>query len=124
VVGLLDDADRRAELGAASRRRAERELDWRPQAHAYVGVYDELLDFASAGPFPDGWPATDRRKSTAAAGTLVDRWGNRMVDLRDDRVLPAFATNRKVPTDQKVQHDQGSAFGVAGNTGGRPAIGR
>jgi glycosyltransferase involved in cell wall biosynthesis len=102
VIKLLDDADRRAELGSASRRRAERELDWRPQAHAYIGVYDELLDFSSAGPFPEGWPATDRRKSTAAAGTLVDRWGNRTVDLRDDGVLRAFAANRKVPSDQKV----------------------
>ncbi len=42
LVELLDDPDRRAELGAAGRLRAERDLDWRPQASAYVSVFDGL----------------------------------------------------------------------------------
>jgi glycosyltransferase involved in cell wall biosynthesis len=45
LVGLLDDPARRQSLGAAGRARAEQVLDWRPQAQAYVGVYDELFGF-------------------------------------------------------------------------------
>jgi glycosyltransferase involved in cell wall biosynthesis len=48
LVTLLDDADRRAELGAAGRRRAVRELDWRPQAQAYVSVFDGLFGLRRA----------------------------------------------------------------------------
>ncbi|WP_233158247.1 glycosyltransferase family 4 protein [Actinokineospora bangkokensis] len=94
VVALADDPDRRAELGFTGRRRCEQVLDWRPQAQAYVHVFDELLGFASAGPFPDGWPATDRRARRGDAGHPVDQWGNRLVDLRDDRALRAFAAAR------------------------------
>jgi glycosyltransferase involved in cell wall biosynthesis len=43
VVDLLDDPERREKLGKAGRTRAEQELDWRPQAEAYVGVYDEFF---------------------------------------------------------------------------------
>jgi glycosyltransferase involved in cell wall biosynthesis len=42
LVELLDDPERRAELGAAGRLRAVRDLDWRPQARAYVSVFDGL----------------------------------------------------------------------------------
>ncbi|WP_424183334.1 glycosyltransferase family 4 protein [Actinokineospora sp. G85] len=88
VVALADDPDRRGELGAAGRRRAEQVLDWRPQAQAYVGVYDSLLEFASRGPFPDGWPRE------GGEDELTDQWGNRMVDLRDEQALRAFASAR------------------------------
>jgi glycosyltransferase involved in cell wall biosynthesis len=43
VVTLLDDPERCARLGRAGRARAEQVLDWRPQAEAYVGVYDSLF---------------------------------------------------------------------------------
>jgi len=43
VVTLLDDPERRTRLGQAGRERAERVLDWRPQAEAYVDVYDDLF---------------------------------------------------------------------------------
>jgi glycosyltransferase involved in cell wall biosynthesis len=43
LIALLDDAERRAELGDAGRRRAVRDLDWRPQAQAYVSVFDGLF---------------------------------------------------------------------------------
>ena len=43
LVELLDDPDRMAELGVAGRQRAEQVLDWRPQAEAYVSVYDGLF---------------------------------------------------------------------------------
>ena len=45
VVTLLDDPERRTELGEAGRERCERVLDWRPQAEAYVGVYDNLFGY-------------------------------------------------------------------------------
>ncbi|SDI65394.1 Glycosyltransferase involved in cell wall bisynthesis [Actinokineospora alba] len=99
VVALADDPERRAELGTAGRRRAEQVLDWRPQALAYIGVYDDLLGFASRGPFPQGWPATDRR-SGPADGNLQDQWGNPLVDLRDDKALRAFAAARRMTTPQ------------------------
>jgi glycosyltransferase involved in cell wall biosynthesis len=50
LVGLLDDPQRRAELGKAGRVRAERELDWAPQSRAYLSVYEDL----TGGPYPDG----------------------------------------------------------------------
>jgi glycosyltransferase involved in cell wall biosynthesis len=43
LVELLDDPQRRQLLGERGRLRAERELDWAPQARAYVSVYQELL---------------------------------------------------------------------------------
>ncbi|MCE7005519.1 glycosyltransferase family 4 protein [Kibdelosporangium philippinense] len=43
VIDLLDDPTRRKELGTAGRTRAEEVLDWRPQAQAYVGVYESLF---------------------------------------------------------------------------------
>jgi glycosyltransferase involved in cell wall biosynthesis len=86
LVDLLDDSEKRASLGVSGRRRCERELDWRPQAENYIGVYDGLLGFSSKGPFPDGPPSLD--------GELVDKWGNRMIDLRDEEALRAFAAER------------------------------
>jgi glycosyltransferase involved in cell wall biosynthesis len=43
VVDLLDDPEHRELLGKAGRARAEQVLDWRPQADAYVGVFDGLF---------------------------------------------------------------------------------
>ncbi|HEY0808043.1 MAG TPA: glycosyltransferase family 4 protein [Pseudonocardiaceae bacterium] len=48
LVALLDDPQRRAELGAEGRQRAVRELDWRPQSQAYVSVFDGLFGLARA----------------------------------------------------------------------------
>ncbi|WP_242666406.1 MULTISPECIES: glycosyltransferase family 4 protein [Parafrankia] len=57
VCELLDDADRRSELGERGRRRAVEVLDWAAQARAYVSVYDRLhgitrSDGTSAAPAP------------------------------------------------------------------------
>ena len=58
LVALLDDPDRRAELGAAGRLRAERDLDWRPQARAYVSVFDGLFGLRGAeAPHTEADPA-------------------------------------------------------------------
>lgn len=42
IERLIDDAELRRELGRAARERVSTVLDWRPQAEAYVGVYDRL----------------------------------------------------------------------------------
>ncbi|HEX5117385.1 MAG TPA: glycosyltransferase family 4 protein [Pseudonocardiaceae bacterium] len=58
LVELLDDPDRRAELGAAGRLRAERDLDWRPQARAYVSVFDGIFGLRRTGvPHTEADPA-------------------------------------------------------------------
>jgi glycosyltransferase involved in cell wall biosynthesis len=49
LVGLLDDPELRADLGAAGRERAVRDLDWRPQARTYVSVFDGLFGLRRAG---------------------------------------------------------------------------
>ena len=43
MAELLDDPDRRAEMGRAGRARIETELAWAIQARAYVGVFDQLM---------------------------------------------------------------------------------
>ena len=49
LVELLDDPQRRTELGAAGRERAVRDLDWRPQARTYVSVFDGMFGLRRAG---------------------------------------------------------------------------
>ncbi|GAB3911506.1 glycosyltransferase family 4 protein [Kibdelosporangium lantanae] len=63
VVALLDDPERRAELGDAGRERCEQVLDWRPQAEAYVGVYDDLFGYEPA-PAPRSTVVRAPRRST------------------------------------------------------------
>ncbi|MCU1429538.1 MAG: glycosyl transferase group 1 [Actinomycetia bacterium] len=46
VVALLDDPDRRAEMGGRGREKLVRELAWEHQADAYVHVYDRVYDRA------------------------------------------------------------------------------
>jgi glycosyltransferase involved in cell wall biosynthesis len=42
IAALLDDPDRRADMGRAGRRRVEEALAWTLQAPTYVGVFDQL----------------------------------------------------------------------------------
>ena len=44
IVALLDDEDRRSEMGKFGRLKLERELAWEHQAETYVGVYDRVFD--------------------------------------------------------------------------------
>jgi glycosyltransferase involved in cell wall biosynthesis len=60
LIGLLDDPARRQSLGSAGRARAEQVLDWRPQAQAYVGVYDDLFGFEPEPVVPPSRPAVIR----------------------------------------------------------------
>ncbi|WP_214365502.1 glycosyltransferase family 4 protein [Pseudonocardia sp. H11422] len=87
LVTLIDDADRRADLGARGRRRAERELDWAQQARVYVGVYDELLG-VEPGQVDD-----DRPVQPADASPAND---SIHLDLDDDAALRRFAASRAI----------------------------
>jgi len=42
IVGLIDDEDRRAELGKIGRVRVEEELAWSHQERAYISVYERM----------------------------------------------------------------------------------
>ena len=86
VERLLDDPDLRVELGLRARHRVASELDWRPQARAYIGVYDELLG-GSGTAGADDTPFTE-----PPAG--VDKAGRPYVDLRDDAELRHFIASR------------------------------
>jgi glycosyltransferase involved in cell wall biosynthesis len=77
VVALVDDEERRAELGARGRRRAEQELDWRAQARVYVSVYDGLL-------------GVDRPEDPAGPEAAAD--------VLDEPVLRHFAGTRTIQT--------------------------
>ena len=47
VERLLDDPELRLAMARRARARVAQELDWRPQAEAYVGVFDELTGGAA-----------------------------------------------------------------------------
>jgi glycosyltransferase involved in cell wall biosynthesis len=47
IVDLVDDDDRRADLGKLGRTRVEEELAWSHQECAYVGVYERLTNRAA-----------------------------------------------------------------------------
>jgi glycosyltransferase involved in cell wall biosynthesis len=81
VVDLLDDDDRRADLGSRARRRAERELDWTAQSQVYVSVYDGL--FEMPGP----------RAPRDAAGDAISA-ASSVIDVTDDESLRRFAAHR------------------------------
>jgi len=84
VESLIDDPVRRASLGVAARARVCRELDWRPQAEAYVRVFDELTGHhrpVPAVPVRTSLPSFDPR-------------GRRFVDTRDAAELRRFVIAR------------------------------
>ncbi|HEY0871324.1 MAG TPA: glycosyltransferase family 4 protein [Acidothermaceae bacterium] len=97
---LLDDDDRRAEMAVQARLRAAAELDWRPQAIAYVGVYDQLLGYSGDGRRKsDAWPAVERRSDDVAPH---DRDGKPLVDLRGGADLQHFVRNRRIPDEPEA----------------------
>jgi glycosyltransferase involved in cell wall biosynthesis len=87
VERLIDDPDLRVHLGERGRRRVADVLDWRPQADAYVGVFDDLTGFSRPGPaVPD---------DGVAAGS--DRQGRRYVDLDDPGEAGRYLLERRAP---------------------------
>lgn len=77
VLALLDDEEKRVELGVAARERAVQIMDWRPQAQTYVRVYDALLQHA---PRDDRWPHLPQ----------PDESGPQQVDLEDEDEFRRF----------------------------------
>lgn len=95
VEQLLDDADARVAMGLAARERVVEHLDWRPQARAYVGVYDRLL-LGAAAPDRDARPAGDDQPGTAH-DHLLDDLGRPYVPLTDPVALAEFVRTRRAP---------------------------
>ncbi len=85
IAELLDAPDLRERMALEGRRRAEAELDWRPQRRAYVSVYDRLTGFASVPEAPEP-PAP-----------AEDRWGRPVLDTTDEQALRSFARTRRLP---------------------------
>jgi glycosyltransferase involved in cell wall biosynthesis len=94
VAALLDDPGRRRAMGVAARTRCVRELDWQPQAEAYVGVFDDLLGRPAAERRrPPVWPAVDRRRP-GSPGRPPTVNGREAVDLRDPESLARYVLSR------------------------------
>jgi glycosyltransferase involved in cell wall biosynthesis len=93
VEHLLDDDEARVAMGLAARTRVVSELDWRPQARAYVGVYDRLL----LGP-----DAPDRSQHADDTGPqpTTDDAGRSYVPLDDPAALAEFVRARRAPSAQ------------------------
>lgn len=87
VEKLIDDPALRVELGRKARARVSSELDWRPQAEAYVGVFDEVSGFSRPGP---AVPEDGRTP-------LNDAQGRPYVDLDDDAEFSRFLRERRAP---------------------------
>ncbi|AWB96303.1 glycosyltransferase WbuB [Agromyces badenianii] len=87
VERLIDDPALRTGLGRRARERVATLLDWRPQAEAYVTVYDELSGFSRPGPaVPAG-----------ASQPGSDPQGRRYVDLDDPAEFDRYLVERSAP---------------------------
>lgn len=86
VEHLIENPTLRAALGRRARARAVAELDWRPQAEAYVGVFDGLAAFNK--------PLT---AVPPAENTLSDQLGRRRVDLEDIDEFTRYLIERSAP---------------------------
>ncbi|MCR2808948.1 MULTISPECIES: glycosyltransferase family 4 protein [unclassified Microbacterium] len=84
VERLIDDPGLRARLGRAARHRATELMDWRPQAEAYVAVYDRITGHHLETP---AVPET-------ISDRLFDAQGRRYVDLDDAQVFDAYLLAR------------------------------
>jgi len=87
VERLIDDPDLRAELGQKARERVSTQLDWRPQAEAYVSVFDEVSGFNQSGPaVPDD--GTDAE---------TDEQGRTYVELNNSDEFARYLRERRAP---------------------------
>ena len=98
VERLIDDPARRVGLGRAARSRVAEVLDWRPQAEAYVGVYDALTGHHQPG------PAVPMSGSVATS----DAQGRAYVDLDNPVEFENYIISRKNAAPVPV-----SAAGIA-----------
>ncbi|MGV8911586.1 MAG: glycosyltransferase family 4 protein [Rhodoglobus sp.] len=87
VERLIDEPALRVELGKKARERVSTQLDWRPQAEAYVGVFDEVSGFTQPGP---AVPDNGTRPET-------DAQGRRYVNLDDSEEFARYLRERRAP---------------------------
>ena len=83
VETLLDDHELRVRMAHGARERVSEELDWRPQAKAYLGVYAEL-----AGRAPH------ELSDGQGADATTDPQGRTYVPLDDEAELERFIRDR------------------------------
>jgi glycosyltransferase involved in cell wall biosynthesis len=95
VDALLDDPERRRRMGADARRRCAGELDWQPQARAYVGVFDALAGRTGGRGAAPTWPEVDRR-DPGSAGAAPVRNGRAALDLRAPGALEEYVVSRGI----------------------------
>src|SRR5215213_7325145 len=87
VEELLDNPDLRLSMAKRARARVARELDWRPQARAYVKVFDDLSDW---GPRH----AEAELLGDARSGPGADDRGRAFVDLTNVAEFERFILER------------------------------
>ena len=90
VERLLDDPALRLAMGKRARARVAQVLDWRPQAQAYIGVFDDL---SGNGLREDKTELLGDAKS----GPGVDDRGRAFVDLTDVDEFERFILERSKP---------------------------
>jgi glycosyltransferase involved in cell wall biosynthesis len=90
VEQLLDDPELRLSMAKRARARVARELDWRPQARAYVGVFDDLSGQGQR-------EAKDELLGDTDSGPGVDGRGRAFVDLTDVDEFERFILERSQP---------------------------
>ncbi|GAA3203905.1 glycosyltransferase family 4 protein [Microbacterium terregens] len=93
VERLIDDRDLRVHLGRAARLRATQLMDWRPQAEAYVGVYDTITGHHLDAP---AVPETFE-------DPIFDAQGRRFVELEDAAAFDAYLLARDAERAAPVQ---------------------
>jgi glycosyltransferase involved in cell wall biosynthesis len=90
VEQLLDDPALRVAMGKRARARVAQVLDWRPQAQAYVGVFDDLSDHGLRETRTELLGDTE-------SGPGVDDRGRAFVDLTDVDEFERFILERNQP---------------------------
>jgi len=86
IESLIDDPALRATLGRRARTRVATLLDWRPQAEAYLSVYDELT----------GRRPRPKRGADEGSSAERDPEGRLYVDLDDAEEFDHFLTHRRI----------------------------
>ena len=85
VEELIDQPELRLAMALRARERVAESLDWRPQARAYVGVFDGLTGTRREASTMDADSGTDE----------ADEWGNEYVPLNEGRELARFVIERR-----------------------------
>jgi hypothetical protein len=90
VEQLLDDPALRLAMAKRARTRVAHELDWRPQSHAYLGVFDELFGMTTRD-------FDTEVLGDAGSGAGTDERGRVYVDLTDAAEFERFILERSQP---------------------------